>query len=176
MKKIISSSLKVTISYLAAVFLFSFFLIAPLSMKDNQYMWLSVLSFVVFMFLWSYMGQQMSKLGTYENKDMVEIKAYPFKGFVYGLIGFSPFLLIEIIYFIVYQPNSISLRFFHGIVRCLFGPMYFIIRGLHYTWYSYLIASVAVPIIAFVGYIIGYYDISITNIKNKKENEDFLND
>jgi len=177
MKGLIKGSFKVTISYLASIFLFSFFLIGPLSMENNAYTWVSVLSFIMFMFLWSFMVIQLRKLGVYEKKETTLIKAYPFKGLVYGVIGFSPFILIEIIYFIVYSPDKgIAMRFFHAIFRCLFGPMYFIIRGLNYTWYAHLIATITIPLIALVGYFIGYYDISLRELKNKSKDDSFLDD
>lgn len=177
MKELIKGSFKVTTSYMASVFLFSFFLIAPLSMENNQYSWMSVLSFIMFMFLCSFMFAKLRKLGVYENKETTLIKATPFKGLLYGIIGFSPFIIIELIHTLIYIPNkSFALTAFHGVVRCLYGPMYFIIRGLNYTWYATIIAMLIVPLISFIGYIIGYYDLSLKERKEKKDDEDFLDD
>ncbi|MBN2852248.1 MAG: hypothetical protein JXQ23_05865 [Clostridia bacterium] len=178
MKDFLKGSFKVLSSYTTGVFLFSFFLIAPLSMENNQYLWLSILSFIMYLFLWSFMFQQIRKLGIYESKPTTEIKSYPFKGLVYGFAGFLPYIIIEIIYFLIYVPNtSLALTTFHGIFRCLFGPLYFLIRGLNYTWYAYLIATVMIPVISMIGYLAGYYDFSMKSKKeNKKEDEDFLND
>ncbi len=174
MKQTLKSSGKVAITYLSAVFLFSFFMIGPLSMENNQYLWLTILSFILFLFLWSFMTQQMRKIGFNEKNPAANIPSYALKGFVYGLIGFSPFILIEVLYFLIYQPGTIAMQSFHVLFRSLFGPMYFLIRGLGYTWYAYLIATISVPIMSLVGYLIGYYDVSVRNLLTKKNNEDFL--
>ncbi|MFO7635781.1 MAG: hypothetical protein R6W96_00555 [Clostridia bacterium] len=165
--------------YASSVFLFTFFLIAPISM-ENTYLWISIYSVIFFAFLFSFLYRRMREAGSRENHEAnrASVRPYPLKGLVYGLLGFLPFLFLELLYFLIHDPSSMemSMRIFHIAFRCIFGPMYFIIRGLGYTWFAYLAASSVVPLIAMTGYMAGFFNVDIATIKEKKEKEteDFL--
>jgi len=178
MKIFIKRSLKTTISYGAGVFLFTFFLIAPISMENNRNTWIAVYSFVFFVFTCIFLYKQMWKAGEVEKRENGDIRPLWFKGLLYGLIGFAPFLLLEILYFLIYPGMDASLgaNIFHAVFRCGFGPLYFIIRLLGYTWYSYLISSVIMPVVAFAGFWAGTGGMGIKGFINarRKEEEDFL--
>lgn len=178
MKTFLKRSLKTTISYGAGVFLFSFFLIAPISMENNRNTWIAVYSFVFFIFTCIFLYKQMWKEGEKETRESGSEKPEWYKGLLYAITGFSPFLILEIIYFAVYPGLQASLgaNIFHVIFRCGFGPMYFMIRILGYTWYSYLIASVIIPLIAYTGFLAGTGGMGIKAFisSKRKEEEDFL--
>ena len=124
-------------SYSAGVFLFTFFLIAPLSMENNRNTWIAVYSLVFFVFTVIFVYKQMWKSGDLEAR-LGEKGSSPWRGLLYGIIGFSPFLFIELVYFVIYPSLSgTGASIMHAVFRCAFGPMYFIIRFLGYTWYSY---------------------------------------
>ena len=179
MKDFIKRSLKTTISYGAGVFLFTFFLIAPISMENNRNTWIAVYSFVFFVFTCIFLYKQMWKAGEVEKRENNDINPVWYKGLLYGFAGFSPFFLLEILYFIIYpgMADTVGANIFHAVFRCGFGPMYFIIRMLGYSWYSYLLSSLIMPIIAFVGFFFGSGGKSISSLINerRKEEEDFLN-
>lgn len=179
MKLFFRRCLRVLASYGAGVFLFTFFLIAPISMENNQNTWIAVYSFVFFVFTWIFLYKQMWKEGELETRENNGSRPSWYKGLVYGILGFSPLLILEIIYFLVYpeMEASLSANFFHAAFRCGFGPMYFLIRLLNYKWYSFLISSIIIPLIAWAGF---YFGSNGTGIKNfialkRKEEEDFLN-
>ena len=178
MKIFLKRSLKTTFSYGAGVFLFTFFLIAPISMENNRNTWIAVYSFVFFIFTCIFLYKQMWKEGERETRENGNEKPKWYKGLQYAIVGFSPFLVLEIIYFAIYPGLEATLgaNILHAVFRCGFGPMYFMIRLLGYTWYSYLIASIIIPLIAFWGFLSG---IGGTGIKSfisakRKEEEDFL--
>lgn len=167
-------------SYSAGVFLFTFFLIAPLSMENNRSTWISVYSMVFFIFTVIFLYQQMRKIGEFESNHS-ESKVTPFKGLLYGVIGFLPYLILEILYFIIYPQlgAGTAAGIIHAVFRCGFGPMYFIIRFLGYTWYSYLLSSIIIPVVAFLGYAAGFSGIQLKKVRvfrGRKDLEDFLND
>ncbi|MBN1624561.1 MAG: hypothetical protein JW903_09335 [Clostridia bacterium] len=176
---LLKGSFRTLASYSAGVFLFSFFLIAPLSMENNRSTWISVYSLVFFIFTVIFIYQQLRKIGEFESVHS-EKKTTPFKGLIYGFLGFSPFLVLELIYFLVFPIlEGTSASILHAIFRCGFGPMYFIIRFLGYTWYAHVLASVIIPIVAFLGYAAGFMGKELKHKKlfsGKKDLEDFLND
>jgi len=178
MKVFLKRSLKTTFSYGAGVFLFTFFLIAPISMENNRNTWIAVYSFVFFIFTCIFLYKQMWKEGERETRENGNKKPKWHKGLQYAIVGFSPFLVLEIIYFAIYPgvEATFGTNILHAVFRCGFGPMYFMIRLLGYTWYSYLLASIIIPFIAFWGFLLG---IGGTGIKSfisakRKEEEDFL--
>ena len=178
MKTFIKRSLKTTISYGAGVFLFTFFLIAPISMENNRNTWIAVYSFVFFIFTCIFLYKQMWKVGEIETRECDGGKPEWFRGLLYGLAGFAPFLVLEILYFSIYPniPVSVGANIFHAVFRCGFGPMYFIIRFLGYKWYAFVISSVIMPLIAFAGFFFGSGGKGLSSYINerRKEEEDFL--
>ncbi|MDX1358603.1 MAG: hypothetical protein R3232_07225 [Clostridia bacterium] len=178
MRKFLKRSLKTTFSYGAGVFLFTFFLIAPISMENNRNTWIAVYSFVFFVFTCIFLYKQMWKEGSLEKRENGGINPPWHKGLLYVLAGFSPFLLLEILYFIIYpgMAGGLGANIFHAVFRCGFGPMYFIIRLLGYKWYAYLISTVIIPVIGFIGFLAGTQGTGIKNIiaERRREEEDFL--
>lgn len=179
MKRFIKRSLKTTVSYGAGVFLFTFFLIAPISMENNRHTWIAVYSFIFFVFTCIFLYKQMRKEGEWEKRENPEEKIPFQKGLLYGFTGFAPFLILEILYFAIYpgMEASLAANFFHAIFRCGFGPLYFMIRLLGYTWYSYLAASLIIPLITFAGFVRGTGGRGIMAVFSsmRKEEDDFLN-
>jgi len=179
MKKFFKRSLKVLASYGAGVFLFTFFLIAPISMENNRNTWIAVYSFVFFLFTCIFLYKQMWKEGELETRENAGAVPGWYKGLIYGFAGFFPFLILEILYFSIYPglTASVSANFFHAAFRCGFGPMYFLIRLLNYKWYSYIISSLIFPLIAGAGFYAGIGGKGIKSFihARRKEEEDFLN-
>ena len=178
MKPFIKRSFKTTAAYGAGAFLFTFFVIAPISMENNRNTWIAVYSFIFFVFTVIYLYKQMWKTGDIEKRAAGGGEVAITKGLLYGIAGFSPFILVEVLYFLIYPAVSGTIigNVFHGIFRCSFGPMYFIIRLLRYTWYSYLVATLIIPAVAFAGYAAGIMGTGIKDLvgRRRSDEEDFL--
>jgi hypothetical protein len=177
MKEFIKKSWTTTYSYGAGMFLFLFFLIAPLSMEKNKYIWLTVYSFVFFVFTVSFLYKNIWVTGS--SAQLQNKAGKPFlTGLLCGIVGFAPYLLIEALYFIIHPSiaGAISGNALHALFRCAFGPMYFIIRLLGYTWYAYLIASAVIPLVSALGYFAGYRNTNLPDLffPSGKDEEDFL--
>lgn len=179
MKIFLKRSLKVMTSYGAGVFLFTFFLIAPISMENNRNTWIAVYSFVFFVFACVFLYKQMWKEGELETRENAGAKPAWFRGLLYGFAGFLPFLILEALYFMIYPglEASLSANLFHAVFRCAFGPLYFLIRLLNYEWYSYVISSLIFPFIGWAGFYAGAGGTSIRGFiaSRRREDEDFLN-
>ncbi|MBN2558094.1 MAG: hypothetical protein JXB33_04995 [Clostridia bacterium] len=178
MKLFLKRSLKTTASYGTGMLLFTFFLIAPISMENNRNTWIAVYSFVFFVFTAAFLYKQMWKAGEKSRREGNGLALKPWMGIAYGFAGFLPFLLMEILYFIIYPGISGGLggNIFHAVFRCMFGPMYFIIRMLGYTWLSYLISSLIIPLIAFAGFAVGTTGSGLREMIGsvRRDGEDFL--
>lgn len=171
-------SLKVFTSCGAGVFLFTFFLIAPISMENNRNTWIAVYSFVFFVFTCVFLYKQMWKEGELETRENQGEKPRWYKGLIYGFMGFLPFLIFETLYFLIYPGLSASLsaNIFHAAFRCVFGQMYFLIRLLDYRWYAFIISSLIFPLIAWAGFYSGVGGTGLKSFieKRHKDEEDFL--
>lgn len=177
MKGFVKKSTTVALSYGAGIFVFMLFLAAPLGVERNRYVWLTAYSFVFFVFTVSFTYTNTWKKGSSANVINAEKKPF-LMGLVYGLAGFSPLILIEILYFIFYpaQMGSFTGNVMHAIFRCSFGPLYFIIRLLGYKWYAYVLATIVIPFVAAVGYFAGYKNTNIPDLlfPPKDHEEDFF--
>ena len=146
-------------------------------MENNRHTWIAVYSFVFFVFTCIFLYKQMKKEGELKTRENNK-KPKWYMGLIYGFVGFAPLLVFEIVYFAIYPGMEVSLaaNIFHAVFRCGFGPMYFMIRLLGYTWYSYLLASVIIPLIAFLGFLSGIGGVGIKSfiLAKRKEEEDFL--
>ncbi|MFO7611111.1 MAG: hypothetical protein R6W99_01300 [Clostridia bacterium] len=178
MKLFLKRSLKTAVSYGTGMLLFTFFLIAPISMESNRNTWIAVYSFVFFVFTAVYLYKQMWKAGEKSMREGTDPAVKPWMGLAYGFAGFLPFLLMELLYFIIYPgiAGGLEGNIVHAIFRCAFGPMYFIIRMLGYTWYAYLISSLVVPLIAFAGFAVGTKGTGLKEMIGsiRRDREDFL--
>jgi len=175
----LKGSLRAFASYSAGVFLFTFFLIAPLSMENNRNTWIAVYSLVFFVFTVIFLFKQIRKTGE-EDIRKLEGGAAPLRGAALGFVGFLPYLILELIYFIFYPRlgGTSGANILHAIFRCGFGPMYFIIRFSGYSWYSYVISSLIIPVVTFLGYVSGIKGKSLSDVilTGKRDEEDFLSD
>lgn len=177
MREFIKKSWTTTYSYGAGMLVFLFFLIAPLSVEKNKYLWLTLYSIAFFVFTVSFLYKNIWKTGA--SAQMQSKGGKPFlTGLVCGIAGFAPYLLIEAIYFIIHPSiaGSVAGNALHALFRVSFGPLYFIIRLLGYTWYAYLVASVAIPLVSALGYLAGYRNTNLPDLffPAGKDEEDFL--
>lgn len=170
MKEYIKGGLKVLSNYTIALIFFVIFLYTFIVITgDNFVNWLHYYSFVIFLLLFAIIYSDFSRLGKKEKRPQYGIKAYPVKGLVYGLIGFSPIILIEAIYPFIKFDDEILIRIKEIILDVILGPVYFVLRTGNKSVISYICASLIVPVIAMLSYMAGYYGFKLRDyIKPKK--------
>ena len=175
MKIFIKHTLKILFAYSTAAAVFTFFVIAPLSMANNMTLWLMAYSFVMFLFMFFIVSKTAFSIGKYERYDN-DSYAFAAKGFLYGLASMIPYLVLGLIHLLIFDNSlELGLRIFHYVYRCALGPMYFMINTLDYTWYAFLAAYAVVPIISGLWYLMGLKGIDKLHItKRIKDDEDFL--
>lgn len=172
MIKDIKSAFKVLTDYFISLILFAIFLIIPVGLaKDNFYRWLPVYSFIIFLVMFTTIYSDMKKLAVKEKRPQYNIKHYPFKGFILGLMGILPIIFIELAYPLVFFNNAVSDRIKHVVLNTLLGPLYTFISAGNETVTAYAVSTAIVPLIAMLGYLAGYYsfDISIYFKKSSKK-------
>ncbi len=175
MKAFIKQALKVLAAYTVAAGVFTFFVIAPVSMNNNQTLWLLLYSFVMFIFMAFIVSRTILSIGKYERYDK-DTKTFSSKGFFYGLAAMLPYMLLGLIHLIIYHDTyDLGLRIFHYAFRCALGPMYFIINTLDYTWYGFTLAYLMVPVISLIWYFVGLKGLDKIELRKKiKDDEEFL--
>lgn len=164
---------KVLFGYLVSLLVFGIFIYVFISLaKDNMYVLLPYYSLLFFLLAFSIIYSDMKKLAEKEKKPQYDLKPYPVKGLVYGAIGFLPVALLEVISVFLVFGDQMADRIKHLAVNTLMGPLYFIIRMAGEAPIGYILASLAVPVIAMLGYMAGYYGFNVKKaLKKTDENQ-----
>jgi len=162
-KNYIKDSLKVFFDYGIAVLIFVFFVY-------TFFKYLVVYSLVIFLLMSAILYSDMHKLATKEKRPQYNLKPYPLKGLVIGILGFSPFIVVELLYPFIVFNSEVANRIKHLALNTLLSPMYTVLKLGHEYPQSYAIASMVVPIIAALGYAAGFYgfELSVYMKKFKK--------
>lgn len=111
----------------------------------------------MFLLMFAIVYSDMHKFSQKEKRPQYNLNPYPLKGFVLGLLGFSPYILMEVIYLFIKFDDSIANRIRDLALNTLLGPMYSILKIGHESVLSYVIASSVVIVIAGLGYMAGFY-------------------
>jgi len=171
MMNYIKGGLKVLTGYCITLLIFGVFLSIFLSMAgDNSFKWLPVYSFVIFILMSFMMYSDMHTLAVKEKRPQYNLKPYPFKGFILGLIGFSPFILLELVYPLIRLEGELPNRIKHLALNTLLGPLYGFIKLGGSTPVAYAIAALIVPILAMLGYMSGFYGFELSKHFKKQNN------
>ncbi len=170
MKDHIRNGLKVFFNYCIStlvfvIFIYVFFALA----KDNSNRLLPYYSLLFFLMAFGLIYSEMKKLAEKEKKPQYDLHPYPFKGLVYGLLGFLPIAAVEIISVFLVFGDQLADRIKHLAVNTLMGPLYFIIRIAGERLIGYILASLIVPVLAMLGYLSGYYGFSWTRYFKKED-------
>lgn len=165
-------ALKVFVGYCTVLLIFVIFLITVLSLaKDNLGPWLSIYSFVNFLLLFLIIYSDMKKLAIKEKRPQYNLDPYPFKGFVYGAIGFLPFIAIQMIYPFLNFNDALFDRIKYLALNTLLGPLFVFIKLGGKTALSHIAASSLVPIVSMLGYMAGFYGFELRrNPGNQNKN------
>lgn len=169
MSKYVKGALKILANYCICLIIFGVFLSAILGLaKDNLGPWLAVYSFAVFLLMFSIIYTDMKQLAVKEKRPQYNLKPYPIKGLVLGTLGFLPFILMQFIYPFINFNQQTADRLKELVLKTMLAPMYFILRLGGNSIAAYIIASLAVPIIAMLGYMAGYYGFELMAGLRKK--------
>lgn len=173
--KYLKGAVRVFVSYGTSLLLFVIFLSIVLGFAgDSISSWLSVYCFVFFILLFYLLYFDMKEHAIKEKRPQYDLKPYPWKGFILGLLGFSPLFLLEAIYpFVVFSDEMLN-RAKHLALNTLLGPLFGFIKLGNETAAAYILSSLLVPLIAALGYALGYYGISPLSFLKKagKGNEE----
>ncbi len=168
MKYFIKKSLKLLIDYLIALVIFGVFLYPVISLAGEKFsFWLPVYSFIIFLILTLIVYSDFKTLALTEKKPQYNLNPYPYKGLLMGITGFIPIFLISIVYLLLSFNDDTVERLKEIVYKAFLGPVYFIIRWGGETSLSYIGALLALPLIAMLGYMAGYYNFKLK--KDKKE-------
>lgn len=162
MNKYKKGSLRVFIDYSIAIGFFIVFIV-PL----RKYLLISLIYFILMAMLFY---SDISKFAEMEKKDPEQYQPHPLKGLILGFLGFSPFILIQLILpmidFSVRTADFIFKfgTFRHTFIHILLGPFYFFIKVGGESTASYVISSLIIPVWATVCYALGYYGFDLLRL------------
>lgn len=170
MKDFIKSSAKVLVDYLISLLIFVVFIYVFISIAGDKHYNTYLPFYCMFIFIMAVfiVYSDMKRLAEKEKKPQYDLHPYPAKGFIYGLVGFSPIILLEIVSVILVLENSFAERIKHLLINTLMGSTYFIIRFAGEAVWGYVLASLAIPVIAFLGYLAGHYGFEIKGKKKQR--------
>jgi len=170
----IKNGLKVLFGYLISLVIFAVFLYVVLSIaKENLYKWLPVYSFVIFLLMFAIIYSDIKRLAAKEKRPQYNLNPYPLKGLIYGLLGFSPLIFLELIYPLIVFEDSTLMRIKEIILNTLLGPLYWLLKITGETAAGYAAVSAVVPAISMLAYLAGYYGFELGKyIKKKPEQEE----
>lgn len=158
------SSVKKVLAVYATMLILSIVFVLPFYKQMHIY------SFVVLFLFALILYSEIADLAKKEKQPQYNNKTFLLKGFVIGLISIIPLILILLILPLI-NIETTALNF--GalkdlILKALFMPIYFIAKIGNKSLQSYLIAIAIIPLISGIGYISGYYGISITEVLSTK--------
>jgi len=166
----IKGGLKVLVGYLISLLIFVIFLYMFLSIsKDNFYKWLPVYSFVLFLLMFAILYSDIKKLAVKEKRPQYGLKPYPLKGLVLGLIGFSPVIVLELVYPLISFDSDTLNKIKELVINTIMGPLYFAVRLAGGTTLAYAAASLIVPVIAMLAYLAGYHGVQPGKMFKRKQ-------
>jgi hypothetical protein len=170
MKDLVKNSVKVLIDYSMALLIFVVFIYVYISISGEKYYntYLPLYCLVMFVLAALIIYSDMKKLAQKEKRPQYELNPYPLKGLVYGLLGFSPIILLEVVGAIIVLPTEFAERIKHLLINTLMGPPYFIIRLTGEAVWGYALASLTIPVLAMLGYLAGFYGIELSRKKKKQ--------
>lgn len=162
MKMHIKNGMKILTDYSMALIVFLIFLYPFFGLtKDNVYVWLPLYSAVFFIFAFAVIYTDMKDLAKKEKRPQYDLKPYPLKGAVYGLVGIVPVAVLVLVGALLHFDSFTADRIRHLIVNIILGPFYFLYRSLNESLIGYIVSVLVLPLMAMLGYLAGFYGIDI---------------
>lgn len=170
MKQYIKGGAKILFNYAMAMIVFLIFLYPFINLtKDKLYIWLPFYSLVFFLFVFFLIYTEMKELAIKEKKPQNQLNPFPFKGAIYGFFSIIPLGLAAMAISIIHFDNIALERIRHLLVNTLLGPLYFVYGPLEETVFGYIAAIMLIPLVAMLGYLAGYFGITIMDKIIKKK-------
>lgn len=164
----IRRSLKICTNYALALILFFLFIMPVISgAKENTQNAMTYLSIAIFLILFYIVYVDMRNTAFKEKRPQYNINPPSYKGFIYGLIGIIPLIIIQIILILIKVPTeyeTLHRRLYQGFG----GPLYWLSRIFGDQPIHYVISFTALAIIAGLGYFAGFKDFYLLNFIRKK--------
>ncbi len=162
MKMYIKNGMKILADYGMALIVFLIFLYPFFGLtKDNVYVWLPLYSGVFFVFAFAVIYADMKDLAKKEKKPQYDLKPYPLKGAVYGLVGIIPVAVLVLVGALLHFDGFTADRIRHLTINIILGPFYFVYRSLNESLTGYIFSVLLLPLMAMLGYLAGFYGIDI---------------
>jgi len=172
----IKRGLRITVDYVVALVIFGVFSSIIFSLfKNNIETGILIFSVLVFLIMAAMMYTDMRDTAFREKRPQYNINPPPYKGFMYGVIGTLPVLLIQLVYYLVSVPEELQI-FKRRVLQAFTSPLYWLARILSHDEWAYHAVLVIIPGIAGLGYLAGFYNFYILKKlkifeKLKKNNE-----
>jgi len=172
----IKRGLRITVDYVVALVIFGVFSSIIFSLfKNNIETGILIFSVLVFLIMAAMMYTDMIDTAFREKRPQYNINPPPYKGFMYGVIGTLPVLLIQLVYYLVSVPEELQI-FKRRVLQAFTAPLYWLARILSHDEWAYHAVLVIIPGIAGLGYLAGFYNFYILKKlkifeKLKKNNE-----
>ncbi len=168
----IRRGLKITTDYSITLVIFVIFLSIVFNVaKNNLETGVFIFSILIFLILFSMLYTNMSDVAFKEKRPQYGLNPSPYKGFLYGLIGMLPILVLQLLnYVIPYGEKLLTLQ--RRILQGLTGPLYWLASLISEETWAYHLVLLVIPIIAGLGYLAGHHEFFIMRklkIFNKKK-------
>ncbi len=171
MKDLIKGGAKIFFTYILVLILFIIFLYPFIGLAgENFTRWIPLYSILLFIFLSLLIYTDMKTLAKKEVKPQYELNPYPLKGLVYGLISIIPIAIVAFVLSQIPFGDQIADRLRVVAIDGLLGPVYFIVAWMNKSTLGYILAILAIAVLAMLGYLAGYYGIDVLNKIFKKKN------
>lgn len=171
MKDYIKNGAKVLYNYALTLIVFAIFIYIVISAAGSNFgNYLPFYSLLLFLLAFFIVYSDMKRLAAKEKKPQYDLKPYPLKGLVYGLIGFIPVALLEIVSVFLVFDAEFANNIKRIALNSLMGPLFFIIKLFGKEPLGYVLATLAVPVVSMLGYLAGYYNFDIIK-RIKKEDK-----
>ncbi|MFA6308748.1 MAG: hypothetical protein WC677_03255 [Clostridia bacterium] len=174
MKNYINGALKVLIGYAKVVGVYIIFFAAIFKSFQEKNIIFAIYSAIMLVILVLIIYSDNKRLAIKEKKSHSTVPCYPLKGLVLGFIGFSPVILLELIYPFITLNNQGLNDIKQLVLNTFMAPLYPIYKSLNEMPVGYFLASLVVPAIAMIGYLAGYYGFRVKPI-SKARGENFDN-
>jgi len=158
----IKRGLKITGDYIVVLIIFGIFSSIIFSLfKENLETGITIFSVIIFLIMFAMMYTNMSDIAFREKRPQYNINPPPYKGFIYGVIGTLPILLVQLIYYFVNVPDEF-LILKRRVLQAFTAPLYWIARLISHDEWAYHAVLAVIPVIAGLGYMAGFYGFYIT--------------
>lgn len=168
MDSFFKNALKVFSDYCITLLIFVIFIYPVLSFaKANYLTWVAVYSFVIFLLLYKLLFADLKTIAIKQKRPQYNLHPHPLNGLLFGLAGFIPVVILEIVYLFLHFNVDTYNRIAHIALNIILGPEYWFVKVLGSSAAAYIAATLLVPVICMLGYLAGFYNWNLSLFKKK---------